>query len=414
MATLIVSLPLLAAGVATEFDYVMSTDGLHATRHGRVTASLLPPLPGPGNDIVAVVPARALSWHRVTLPPPLLGRGPLGRSGPSPQTRAALEGLLEDQLLDEPASVHFALAPESNGDGTHWVAACDRAWLRSGLQVLDQARRPVSRIVPEYAPATADDAAAPTLYATPGLEPAQLVLPDDRGVTVLPLGAAAASWLAWPESADMVAEPGVATLSEQTFKRTVSLQPAAQRWLQAARCGWNLAQFDLASSGRTRVLKSLASGWNSLRHAPQWQAARWMAGVLLASQLIGLNALAWKERAVLEQKQAAIRDILLQTFPDVKIVLDAPVQMEREVYALQQTNGTVSPRDLEAMLVALSTAVRAGRALSEIEFTAGEARLKGLQLQGHEAADLTAQFQATGYVMRVDGDQLVMRVERAP
>lgn len=412
MATLIVTLPLVIPGPGTEFDYVLTIDGHSTTRHGRATASLLPPLTGTGNEIVAVVPARALSWHQVELPKTLLEKRALSGSSQSTQLRAALEGLLEDQLLDDPSSLHFALAPAPAESPASWVAVCDHAWLRASLQLLEQSQRPVTRIVPEFVPAAND--VPQTLYVAKGLESAQVVLPGKRGVTVLPLGNDAVSLLAWPESATIMAEPGVATQTEQLFKRPVTLHSAPQRWLQAAHSDWNLAQFDLATSSRTRAVKNLARSWNSLCHAPQWRATRWMAGLLLASQLIGLNALAWKERSVLEQKQAAIRSTLLQTFPDIKVVLDAPLQMEREVSALQQTTGAVTQRDLEAMLSAWSAIAPANHTLSEIDFTPGEARLKGSPLQADEAAKLAAQLRTKGYVMRTDGDRLVIRMETRP
>ena len=50
-----------------------------------------------------------------------------------------LEGLLEDRLLDEPEALHFALQPHVRSPGTAWVATCERAWLASHLQALDEA-----------------------------------------------------------------------------------------------------------------------------------------------------------------------------------------------------------------------------------------------------------------------------------
>ena len=412
MATLIVTLPLIMPGPSTELEYVLTVDGHNSTRHGRATATLLPPLTGAGNEVVAVVPVRALSWHQVELPKTLLGKRSLSGSSQSTQLRAALEGLLEEQLLDDPASLHFALAPEPTEGQAPWVAVCDLAWLRASLQILEQAQRPVSRIVPEFAP-TADDESQ-TLHVTMGLELAQLVLPNSKGVTVLPLESHAVSLLAWPESAVIMAEPGVASQTEELFKRPVTLHSPQQRWLQAARSDWNLAQFGLATSSRTRAVKNLARAWSSLYHAPQWRAARWIAGVLVVSQIVGLNALAWKERTVLEQKRAAIRNTLMQTFPDIKVVLDAPMQMEREVSALQQTTGAVAQRDLEAMLTALSAVTPNNQTLSEIDFTPGEARLKGLPLQADEIDRLGAQLRSRGYSLRTEGDRLVIRMETRP
>ena len=414
MSTLLVILPLAMPGPDTEFDYVLTIDGQHIAHQGQAAAGLLPPLPGAGHEIVAVVPAQALSWHRVDLPKTLLNKSSLPRGGQSAQLRAALEGLLEDQLLDEPASLHFALAPGPAGEQAPWVAVCDRAWLHACLQLLEQAQRPVSRIVPEFAPLAAA-AAAPTLYATAGPQAAQLVVAGAQGVSLLPLGAAAAKLLAWPESGAFMAEPGVASQAEPLFRRSVQLQAPALRWMQSARSDWNLAQFDLATSSRTRALKTLVRSWEHLRYAPQWRAARWMLALLLASQLVGLNALAWRESAVLDQKQAAIRGTLLQTFPDIKVVLDASLQMEREVRALQQATGAVSARDLEAMLGVLSAVAPVNQVLNEIDFSAGEARFKGWHLSPDDISQLQAQLRSKGYAMRMEGDGLVMSsAESAP
>jgi general secretion pathway protein L len=66
--------------------------------------------------------------------------------------RAALDGLLEDRLLSDPAELHFALEPGGRPGQTLWVAACHKAWLQAWLQVLEGAGRPVSRIVPALWP----------------------------------------------------------------------------------------------------------------------------------------------------------------------------------------------------------------------------------------------------------------------
>ena len=405
MTTLIVTLPLALPGPTTEFDYVLTPDGLALAGHGRAAAALLP-----GGEVVAVVPACALSWHRLELP-----KGTLGRAAGKPQRlRAVLSGLLEERLLDEPEQLHFALAPDARADAPVWVAACDRAWLGAALQVLEAAQRPATRIVPEFAPDTATSQQR-TLYVTGGLAPAQLVRPGDHGVTVLPLSAAALSVLAWPAEAEVIAEPGVAALAEQMLKRRVSLQQSAQRWLQAARSPWNLAQLELANSGHARTLKRLASGWQAFWHAPQWRATRWSGGLLVAIQLLGLNAWAWKEQAVLADKRSAIRAVLTGSFPGVTVVVDAPLQMERAVAALRQATGAASGHDLEAILANLSALAPANRSLSAIEFAAGEARLKGLNLSAAEASTLATRLQAQGYASRLEaGDTLVIRQETGP
>jgi general secretion pathway protein L len=76
----------------------------------------------------------------------------------------------------------------------------------------------------------------------------------------------------------------------------------------------------------------------------------------------------------LAAKREAARGILTETFPNVRVVVDAPVQMEREVAALRQQTGGLSRRDLDALLGALATAVPAGRAATALDYNGSELR----------------------------------------
>ncbi|KAB7559789.1 general secretion pathway protein GspL, partial [Verminephrobacter sp. Larva24] len=107
MSTLILFLPPGRPGPATEYSYTLTADGHHATGHASAPAALLPEPARPGAEVVAVVPARALSWQRLLLPPGL----PLGAGQQTPRLRSALEGLLEDRVLDDVGQLHFAIEP---------------------------------------------------------------------------------------------------------------------------------------------------------------------------------------------------------------------------------------------------------------------------------------------------------------
>ena len=88
-----------ASGDATaEYAYLLSADGLSVARQGRTTAALLPK----ADTVVAWVGPTDVSWHRITLP-----------RAPAAKLRAALVGLVEEQLLDDEHAVHLALAPQS-------------------------------------------------------------------------------------------------------------------------------------------------------------------------------------------------------------------------------------------------------------------------------------------------------------
>ena len=423
MSTLILFLPSARPGSATEYSYTLTADGHTALRHATAPASLLPEPTRPGGEVVAVVPARALSWQKVQLPPGL----PVGAGQQTPRLRAALEGLLEDRVLDDAAQLHFALQPGARAGEAAWVAVCDRAWLRENLQALEAAGRRVARVVPEFAPGPTTSG-RPELCALGTPEDACVVLTGhgaDPSVAVLPLSPMALALAraglppqaaAGDEDDALVvrAEPAVAALAERALGQRATLHTASQRALEAARGDWDLAQFDLASTGRTRALRQAGSLASALLNAPQWRAARWGAGLLAAAHLVGLNAWAWQERQSLSAKQAAVRSTLTQTFPKVQVVVDAPVQMERELAQLRQAAGSVSPRDLEPLLAAAGSALPDGQQPTAIEYAPGELRLRGIALSPDDEPALSARLQAAGYRLRQDDGSLLLRSEGMP
>ena len=397
MSTLIVLLSLEPA--TGMFDYVLTPDGRSVGSHDRAPAALLPR----STELVAVVPAQAVSWHQVNLPKGSLKQGALGGTIDSPRLRAVLEGLLEDRLLEEPVELHFALQPDAPTDGPVWVAACNRAWLRAALAVLEAAKRPVARIVPECAP----DGLRLQALGTP--EFPQLLSTSLHGVSLLPLNAAtlAMAQATHVDPVELVAEPAVAALAEQLAQRPVTLQQASERWLDSARGRWDLAQFDLSNSTRSRAWKGLAAQATIWLQAPQWRAARWGVALLLLAQIIGLNAWAWKESGSLEAKRNTLRSTLTQTFPGVKVVVDAPVQMARELALLRQTAGATSARDLEAMLSVLGSILPLPQAAAALDFTPGEARFKGLPTGGDTA--IADSLRASGYSVRAEGNLFILQ-----
>lgn len=401
MSTLIVRLPPSAAAASGSYDYAFTPDGRLLADHANAPLPLLPAAQR-GTEWVAVVPASELSWHTVDLP--------RGIGAGSPRLRAILENLLEDRLLDDLGQVHLALAPGTSASGPVWVAACDKGWLRSHLQALEAAGRPVSRIVPEFAP----DSGALQVHVTGEPDFAHLVATGHAisGVLRVPFSAGALALLPTPqddESVLVMAEPAVAALAEQVLQGKVGLMTPAERWLDAARTSWDLAQFDLSSSGRARTVKKLSGAGRDLLQAPSLRPARLGLAALVLTQLVGLNAWAWKEQARLQAQRQAVEQTLTQTFPQVKVVVDAPVQMEREVAALRQSTGAASGRDLEAMLAALGLATPADRSLMAIEYSPGEARLKGLRLDASQLAGLSTQLSALGYTAQLDGETTIIR-----
>ena len=433
MTHLIITLPLELPQPASQLDYLLSPDGRTLASHSRAAPALLPQ--AANGEVVVVVPVQALSWHQVQLPRGLLARNFLSESG-SPRLRAVLEGLLEERLLDDPAQLHFALSPKARDGAPVWVAACDRAWLRAWLQALEASAHPVARIVPEFAPddarperdASATDATTQVgahvlqvigtpqqalIVFTPGGQVEDRSLPA-AALSVLPLSHAGVALANWPEEADILAEPGVAALAEEFFKRRVNLQQTAQRWLRSSQSGWELAQFDLQNNHRSRSWKRATGALATLRQSPRWRAARWALGAALLANLAGLNAWAWAEHNSVQAKQLAIRDVLTTTFPNVKVVVDAPVQMTRELALLRQGTGASSGGDFDTLLASLGRLALTNRAPAAIDYAAGEIRIKGLELTATQIAQAAEQLKRQGLLVTTDADTLLIKPQAPP
>ncbi len=416
-----------AANPSALLDWALSADGESVLDHGQCAASLLPR----DADVVLVLPPRAVSWHRVSLP-----------KVPRVKLRAVLDGLLEDRLLSDVAELHFALEPGGRPGHAVWVAACAKPWLRAWLQMLENAGRPVSRIVPSLWPLTsltpASDASGADLGAEPVLhwahdegEQVWLATTCPMGVRCTPLRDSATSTFGEsvfsglaplatgtpvdiatsdPHTTRWLADPSVAALAERSLGQRFDLVSRPSWLLQCAFSDWNLAQFDLSLSAGARRGQRWRSTLRRWRGAPAFRAARWGLAALVAVQLVGLNVTAWAERDAIAAKKAAISQTLQQAFPHVSLVLDAPVQMQRELSQLLKQTGTLSPDDLENLLAAIAQSSREPRPLpATITFGNGEGRF-GAWRGGEEALlALRQNLERGGWHVRQEGNEILLR-----
>lgn len=403
MTTLTVALTRVRPMVGTVFSHL--PDGADPAS-GALPGAPVALLPRAGR-LVLVVPAELLSWHPVSLPPVAGAR-----------QRAVLDGLLEDQLLDEPAALALALAPKRAADGRWWVAACDKAWLAGVLQCFEQAGRRVHRVVPALAPVASGDGAAAARWVVCGTpEDARLQVADAAGVLSVPLAQAHALLDAQMLSAQEVAleaEPAVAALAEQVLGRPVRVRTAAQALREARESGWELAQFDLATSGGSRLARRWGAAGRALLQGRRWRALRWGLVAALLAHLVGLQAWAWRLDETLQARRQQVRHMLTQSFPKVRTVVDAPLQMEREVALLRQSGAALTAQDLEPLLAAFGTALPEGSAPGGLEFTTGQLTVKGVALGPEALALLTARLAGQGLSVRQDADRLVVRTAGAP
>lgn len=410
MSTLLFTLPMQAANGSTPPQHVLSTHEAGAR----------------DKEIWAIVPASALSWHRIELP--------AGLQRQTQRLQTALQSLLEDPLLDDPSDVHMALQPHWQAGQSAWVAVCNKAWLHGHLAQLQAGGHTVHRIVPEWAPSmsTAADISA-WIGGTPA--DAQLWVHHAQGTWHLPLQAGLQHWaeqlnkmagtgvdklalnvtvLADPAVADLALK-ALSTLQAQTHSAIserlqtwrIQVTPATSRYRQAADTQWDLAQFEFAANGSARWRQAAQRIWQNILRSPEWRPVRWCAGLLVTTQLVGLNMAAWQLNAQVALQKELQKNILKQSFPNVTVV-DAPLQMAKELSLLQSASGTLTSRDLEHALQAAGAALPAGQSITGIDYTTqgqAETKLQGLQLREAQAPAFAQALRAQQLDAQANGAQ---------
>jgi general secretion pathway protein L len=400
---LIIALPLHPEGAATEYLHLRSDPGQAA---GSAQTASAARLPRDAATVVAVVPAQALAWHSVTPPP--VGRARLA---------GALEGLLEERLLEDPAQTHVVFTPAgaaaaAQGQAMN-VVVCQKTWLRQALAPLQAQGLVITRIVPEWSPRLVG---APWLWVGGHPEQVTAVACDDRGAMVLPPppwpGAISAA-LTHPDAV-LLSEPAMAAWVQTHFGRAPRMLSPGQRLWQAQQTDWDLAQGEWAQGRSQRWARWAQETAQNLWHAPRWRAARWGLLALLAVQLLGLQWMAWQQGQQQQQLRQQMAALLTQSFPAVQVVVDAPLQMQREVLALQRAMGQAGAGDLEVMLSQLGRALPPSAQLSSLQFNPGELRWQAAALPDEAIQAARASLRAQGYQLNADGNQWVLRQEAKP
>ena len=381
-----------------EYDFVLTGDGKHISQQGRSPAAELPHA-----DLVIAIPAESdMSWQRVPLP----------RAGR--QMRPALAGMLEEALLDDPESLHFAVEPDAVGGETASVAITSRAGLALQLQHLEANQVFVDRVTPLSWP---DNPPRGHFFQT-GLEssPVGLRWSHPEGVTSLSLEGGLTRQL-FPadlvQTAQWTAEPAVAAQAEHWLGSPVTVLTPELRALAVIDCPWDLRQFELAQ--RTRGPRALRNVYRDFMR-PAWRPVRWGLAGLVVVQLLGMNVLAWQESHQLKQRRAALETTLTTAYPQVRAIRDAPIQMRRETDLLRASAGHAGDQDLETLLSAAAAAWPAARGpVDALSFETGKLVLSGAGWSDDQIQQFRSQLRSEGWQLdSSEGHLTVRRASRQP
>lgn len=386
---------------AGTYRYVLSPDGLQLGTQGEAAPALLPK----AASVVAVLDDADLSWQRITLP-----------LAPAARLRAALGGVLEEQLLEDEQTLHFALPPGAVPGQPTWVAVTQHAWLRNELERLERAGLGIDRVVPSSWPGdTPQGHFREAAGEGSGQAHILLAYADEDGATQLRLeGSLARDRLPHmlAKTPRWSATPAVAAPAERWLGASVTVLTDAERALLCARSLWNLRQFDLAARHRgTLALHDAARRFFS----PGWRPVRIGLAALVLLQLAGLNAWAWHQRQTVAALRQAQDQLLRTTFTQVRTVLDAPVQMQRETDRLRSAAGRAGDDDLEALLGAAAFAWPAAAApVQTLRFEPGRLSLSSAGWSAEQLAQFSDRLRGAGLAVDSADGRVTLSRARAP
>jgi general secretion pathway protein L len=348
---------------------------------------------------IAVAPAGAVHFVRVSLPRARAAR--LARLLPL---------AVEESVATAPEDIHVGLVEHVEG-GASLVAVVDKAWLASALEAL----------------------------AAHGLRPARFIVETELAVQ---LGAdeATRSWLvvrsagggfaclgageiiALDLGADATAVPLALRLARSTHRRRGETPdeirvlsasdlepPVLELWSRAlelpVRNGGEWRP-ELVDARPLRVTDLLPSGVASRSDASGVSPSVKLAGVVAAAILALHTALTvgdwWRLSAETRQLRSQMETQFREIFPDAKVVVDAPLQMQRGLGRLRREAGVPGASDFVPLLAALGPAVTAaGLRTERLEYERGTLQLAIEMPAGEGQEALEKRLALPGYRVRL-------------
>ncbi len=383
---------------AAMFHWVRSPDGQQVVAHGSSKPGDLPA----DSATVLVLPMRWVSWQRVSSWPKLSGN----------RLRSALDGMLEDRLLQDTEALHFALPAQLRAGEPTWVACCDRQALKACLDTLTQAGHTPERIVPAVWPSAAAQAVV-RVSASDGDAPwVSVSTPEHCAGWPLHTSDAMPSWFGLEALQTHWSADAASVARAETALGVRCAIESPDTWLLRAAAGpWNLAQFEFSQSAGRRRQQRWHDLWRTLRHDPAWRPARWGLVALLLVQLAALNLHAYSLNQQLQQLQGRQRQVLQTQFPEVTLVVDPVLQMQRELDRLRQASGEVRADDLEALLATLGqrAATEGWPGLTGLEHNAEATRLTANGLASTQLLAWQQWLAEQGLNVQAEDQSLVVR-----
>ncbi len=344
-----------AAGNAALCQFAVVGSGGALLQQGAAALGSLTDLIGSARRVVLLLAASDVTLLRVTVPPLSPAR-----------LKAALPGIVEDQILGEPADCVLAATP-ATGEGVRTVAVVQRAWLEVlAKALLAQGARSICALPAQLCLPLQPGCVAGAISAgESGLElTLRLAQYEGFGLTVAPQpGPALQTLRALASDTPLTVYVAASELANyQALAAGLSgITLEAEHWAH-----WVAA----ARTAAPDLMRSLGAAGERARDWRRWRWPLRLALLTLLVNIAGVN-IEWLR---LRRDAASVRLSMLQTFkaayPKETVILDPIAQMRKNIGIVKLENGQLAPDEFTALCAAL------GEALARLPHQTGIASLE--------------------------------------
>jgi general secretion pathway protein L len=342
-------------------------------------------LPGAG-ELELIVPAGLVSFSRVKLP-----------AGKGEKLRRLLPYAVEDRVAGEPDALHVAVGPTLDGETA--VAVVDRAWVRRVLQLFASAGLKPRRMLPE----TLLVGMLPGSWSVVWAEPEGFVRAGECAGQMLDGGAPPLALRLMLDEAHqagraparIVVHGDVAGLD--LWSQTLGLPVVSAT-------GWDWRTAD-ASAVPIDLMQGEFSPRSSLpEFLPRLRPALIMLGLIALLQFGGSVADWWRLKSEKQQIVKKMEQDFRQIFPEEKVLVDVPLQMERKLDGLRRNAGSMTESDFIPALARLAPLLAASgqNRVERINFERGALKVEMLASSGGYADELRRRLQGASLKAEVN------------
>lgn len=325
--------------------YALAADDFRIEREGVSTLGELRPLIARAQRTTLILAASDVTLLRVKTPPLSAAR-----------LRAALPGLVEDQLIADPSEC--AIAAGDVVDGLRTVAVVQRNWLESLLAAIVAAGARRIAAVPAQLclplPGEGVSAAAvrqgvdvDLVVRLSAQEGIGLPVTPDRPEHVAPDVLQSLRAVVPGAPVRLYAEP--ADLPQYGALAVEGIEVLPDQWSH-----W-------ISGAATLKLNLLTGLGAAAGPGVNWKAWRWpmiLGSLVLLVNVVALNADWWRLRTEADGLRAAMTRIYRDAFPNETVIVDPLAQMRQKIEAGRRQSGQAAPEDFASLAARFGEAWR--------------------------------------------------------